>query len=208
MIKWTGLAPWEFEFLLPGSLTSTFLASAESSAEPSGTAPPYGTTHSTFQTVNIPTTSPLQHSKFVPKKGWTCYRHVALCPCQHRWPEPWTPTITRYNRPIPQPLSDEPSLSLFLSLSLSPVSLYFSVSLCLSLSLWLSFCLCLSLSLSLTHTHTHTHTLTHQGDMGFRERSDGGARPAGVGKRGRHRQCIHQLVLESQLPHKTVDLTF
>ena len=25
MIRWTGLAPWEFEFLLPGSLTSTFL---------------------------------------------------------------------------------------------------------------------------------------------------------------------------------------
>ena len=25
MIKWTGLAPWEFEFPFPGSLTSTFL---------------------------------------------------------------------------------------------------------------------------------------------------------------------------------------
>ena len=25
MIWWTGLAPWEFEFPLPGSLTSTFL---------------------------------------------------------------------------------------------------------------------------------------------------------------------------------------
>ena len=25
MIRWTGLAPWEFEFPLPGSLTSTFL---------------------------------------------------------------------------------------------------------------------------------------------------------------------------------------
>ena len=25
MIGWTGLAPWEFEFPLPGSLTSTFL---------------------------------------------------------------------------------------------------------------------------------------------------------------------------------------
>ena len=25
MIWWTGLAPWEFEFLFPGSLTSTFL---------------------------------------------------------------------------------------------------------------------------------------------------------------------------------------
>ena len=24
MIKWTGLAPWEFEFPFPGSLTSTF----------------------------------------------------------------------------------------------------------------------------------------------------------------------------------------
>jgi hypothetical protein len=25
MIWWTGLAPWEFELLFPGSLTSTFL---------------------------------------------------------------------------------------------------------------------------------------------------------------------------------------
>ena len=27
MIWWTGLAPWEFEFPLPGNLTSTFLGS-------------------------------------------------------------------------------------------------------------------------------------------------------------------------------------
>ena len=26
MIRWTGLAPWQFEFPFPGSLTSTFLA--------------------------------------------------------------------------------------------------------------------------------------------------------------------------------------
>jgi len=25
MIRWTGFAPWEFEFPFPGSLTSTFL---------------------------------------------------------------------------------------------------------------------------------------------------------------------------------------
>ena len=25
MMRWTGLAPWEFEFSLPGSLTCTFL---------------------------------------------------------------------------------------------------------------------------------------------------------------------------------------
>ena len=25
MIRWTGLAPWKFEFPFPGSLTSTFL---------------------------------------------------------------------------------------------------------------------------------------------------------------------------------------
>ena len=25
MIRWTGIAPWEFEFPFPGSLTSTFL---------------------------------------------------------------------------------------------------------------------------------------------------------------------------------------
>ena len=28
MIGWTGLAPWEFEFPFPGSLTSTFLEQA------------------------------------------------------------------------------------------------------------------------------------------------------------------------------------
>ena len=28
MIRWTGLAPWEFEFPSPGSLTSTFLSCA------------------------------------------------------------------------------------------------------------------------------------------------------------------------------------
>ena len=28
MIRWTGLAPWEFEFPFPGSLTSTFLANS------------------------------------------------------------------------------------------------------------------------------------------------------------------------------------
>jgi len=28
MIRWTGLAPWEFEFFFPGSVTSTFLAGA------------------------------------------------------------------------------------------------------------------------------------------------------------------------------------
>jgi len=27
VIRWTGLAPWEFEFPCPGSLTSTFLKS-------------------------------------------------------------------------------------------------------------------------------------------------------------------------------------
>jgi len=36
MIRWTGLAPWEFEFPFPGSLTSTFL---DSSGKPPG-APP------------------------------------------------------------------------------------------------------------------------------------------------------------------------
>ena len=29
MIRWTGLAPWEFEFPFPGSRVSTFLACAE-----------------------------------------------------------------------------------------------------------------------------------------------------------------------------------
>ena len=29
MIRWTGLAPWEFEFPFPGSLTSTFLQVAQ-----------------------------------------------------------------------------------------------------------------------------------------------------------------------------------
>ena len=30
MIRWTGLAPWEFEFPFPGSLTSTFLCRSHS----------------------------------------------------------------------------------------------------------------------------------------------------------------------------------
>ena len=29
MIRWTGLAPWEFEFPFPGSPTSTFLGARE-----------------------------------------------------------------------------------------------------------------------------------------------------------------------------------
>jgi len=29
MIRWTGLAPWEFELPFPGSLTSTFLGMTE-----------------------------------------------------------------------------------------------------------------------------------------------------------------------------------
>ena len=32
MIRWTGLAPWEFEFPFPGSLTSTFLEWGEGTA--------------------------------------------------------------------------------------------------------------------------------------------------------------------------------
>ena len=32
MMRWTGLAPWEFEFPFPGSLISTFLAGAEETA--------------------------------------------------------------------------------------------------------------------------------------------------------------------------------
>jgi len=33
MIKWTGLAPWEFEFPFPGSLTSTFLGQHQTTFE-------------------------------------------------------------------------------------------------------------------------------------------------------------------------------
>jgi len=32
MIRWTGLAPWKFEFPFPGSLTSTFLGAEEKNA--------------------------------------------------------------------------------------------------------------------------------------------------------------------------------
>ena len=35
MIRWTGLAPWEFEFPFPGSLTSTFLVLKYYGARPS-----------------------------------------------------------------------------------------------------------------------------------------------------------------------------
>ena len=34
MIRWTGLAPWEFEFPFPGSLTSTFRGSSAIHARP------------------------------------------------------------------------------------------------------------------------------------------------------------------------------
>ena len=33
MVGWTGLAPWEFEFPFPGSLTSTFLAPSHHAME-------------------------------------------------------------------------------------------------------------------------------------------------------------------------------
>ena len=32
MIRWTGLAPWEFAFTFPGSLTSTFLERGQTDA--------------------------------------------------------------------------------------------------------------------------------------------------------------------------------
>ena len=35
MIRWTGLAPWVFEFPFPGSLTSTFLVSTKACQMPS-----------------------------------------------------------------------------------------------------------------------------------------------------------------------------
>ena len=34
MIRWPGLAPWEFEFPFPGSLTSTFPTPQPLSSEP------------------------------------------------------------------------------------------------------------------------------------------------------------------------------
>ena len=33
MIRWTDLAPWEFEFPVPGSLTSTFIVRERSKGE-------------------------------------------------------------------------------------------------------------------------------------------------------------------------------
>ena len=36
MIKWTGLAPWEFEFPFPGSLTSVFLVGCIHAAHAGG----------------------------------------------------------------------------------------------------------------------------------------------------------------------------
>jgi len=38
MIRWTGLAPWEFEFPFPGSLTSTFLVGLSTFVERRGTS--------------------------------------------------------------------------------------------------------------------------------------------------------------------------
>ena len=39
MIRWTGLAPWDFGFPFPGSLTSTFLATQVPSAQVAANAP-------------------------------------------------------------------------------------------------------------------------------------------------------------------------
>jgi len=36
MIRWTGFAPWEFEFPFSGSLTSTFLAQGDAESELKG----------------------------------------------------------------------------------------------------------------------------------------------------------------------------
>jgi len=46
MIRWTGIAPWEFEFPFPGSLTSTFLACQLTPY------PPYH--HPRYQTITPP----------------------------------------------------------------------------------------------------------------------------------------------------------
>ena len=47
MIRWTGLAPWEFVFTFPGSLTSTFLVGRNPRA-PDGAA---SCTNGTYKTV-------------------------------------------------------------------------------------------------------------------------------------------------------------
>ena len=36
MIRWAGLAPWEFEFPFPGSLTSTFPVALDPTSYPLG----------------------------------------------------------------------------------------------------------------------------------------------------------------------------
>ena len=42
MIRWTGLAPWEFAFPFPGSLTSAFLGDTLFSASDDGTVKAWG----------------------------------------------------------------------------------------------------------------------------------------------------------------------
>jgi len=39
MVRWTGLAPWEFEFPFPGSLTSTFLEGTQAISSLAGESP-------------------------------------------------------------------------------------------------------------------------------------------------------------------------
>ena len=53
MIKWTGLAQWEFEFPFPGSLTSTFLSRCDVIRAPLARAAIHGQEHPPTRVANL-----------------------------------------------------------------------------------------------------------------------------------------------------------
>ena len=106
MVWWTGLAPWEFEFPFPGSLTSTFLMNIlRASCPPTPTAP---TANATLVYYKKATVSPewgrqrerYRHFKFPFPSTVTHTRHPSLLTQDiHRYSHR-TSTVTHTRHPL------------------------------------------------------------------------------------------------------------
>ena len=68
MIRWTGLAPWEFDFSFPDSLTSTFLSGPRCRRSAQGPLPTWTATAS--QTSSSPTRTTSSRSGSRPERRW------------------------------------------------------------------------------------------------------------------------------------------